>query len=45
MTCDDCGCEDDTVEETTCPYAEEINDEEELIIVCASCYAERGMAI
>ena len=37
--CDDCGAPG--AEYTTCPYAEEINDEEIWLWLCDDCYQER----
>jgi hypothetical protein len=43
MKCDD--CESDEGEETTCPYAQEINDETVECVLCEDCYHERCMDI
>lgn len=43
--CQDCGKKDETVHDTTCPYAEEINDSIVKITVCDECYHERCMDI
>lgn len=45
MKCDDCEIDDETVSETTCPYAEEINDEIIECQLCPECYHERCMDI
>lgn len=43
--CQDCGKRKPDVDETTCPYAEEINEEEVWIVVCDDCRHERAMDI
>ncbi len=42
LTCDDCGCTDDTVRATVCPYAEDINGVEEECNLCSDCYDNRA---
>lgn len=42
--CDDCGTTEE-VKETTCPYAEEINNETVEVALCDNCYHERCMDI
>lgn len=41
MKCDDCDKENDTVEDTNCPYAEEINGTNDPVNLCPNCYNER----
>lgn len=41
-TCDDCGKQKEDVKLTTCPYAEEINDEIQECYLCDDCYQERA---
>lgn len=41
LVCEDCDKADETVEVTTCPYQEEINEEVVPVILCSSCYTER----
>lgn len=45
LTCQDCGKQDETVSETTCPFAEEIHEIIVDITVCKDCYHERCMDI
>lgn len=45
MNCDDCGEDKEDVKETTCPYAEEINDSIIECCLCDDCYHERCMGI
>ena len=45
MICEDCGKDKDDVEETFCPFAQEIWDEDVEIVVCGDCYKERAMDI
>ena len=45
LECQDCGKSDETVHETTCPYAEEINDDYVEVTLCDDCYNERCMEI
>lgn len=45
MKCQDCGVEDETVEQTFCPFAEEIDNKKIEIVVCRKCYQERGWDI
>ncbi len=48
LTCDDCGVsylDDNSVEETICPYADEIYGDVVDCILCASCYHQRSMDI
>jgi hypothetical protein len=45
LVCDDCGKSTPDVQKTTCPYAEEINDEVVNICVCDDCYQERAWDI
>ena len=40
LVCDDCGTEEN-VEETFCPYAEEIRNKEIPANLCRPCYRER----
>ncbi len=44
MECDDCGTTED-VERTTCPFAEEIYEDEVEVDLCPACYHERCMDI
>ena len=44
LVCDDCGC-DKGVEETICPYAQEIHYKEIECNLCGHCYSERCMDI
>ena len=45
LCCDDCGKSNDSVEETTCPFSEEIHNETIECKLCADCYHERCMDI
>ena len=45
LKCDDCGKSDRMVEETNCPFAEEINDSIVVCFLCDDCYHERCMDI
>lgn len=45
LTCDDCGKQDDSVIETSCPYASEIHDDYQECTLCSNCYHERCMDI
>ena len=38
LTCEDCDIENETVYATTCPYAEEINNEVVPVNLCSKCY-------
>lgn len=42
LTCDDCGTCNETVEETFCPYASEIDGEDVECCLCADCYQNRN---
>ena len=41
LVCEDCGCTDDTVIETICPYQQDINNEEVPATLCDNCHYER----
>lgn len=41
LKCDDCGLASDTVEKTICPYADDVHNVEQEVILCPSCYSER----
>ena len=41
MKCDDCNKEDDSVIETLCPYAEDVQEESIEVKLCDYCYQER----
>lgn len=41
LECDDCGKVGEDVEETYCPYTEEIYDRKEEATLCKNCYQER----
>lgn len=45
LECDDCGKRKKDVEETTCPYEEEINNKIIECKLCCDCYNERSMDI
>ena len=45
LECDDCHCKGADVEETTCPYTEEINNKVVPATLCKKCYHERCMDI
>ena len=45
MQCDDCGKYKESVHETTCPFAYEIDDEMVECTLCNECYEERAMNI
>lgn len=45
MVCEDCGKDDETVIETLCPYAMDVNDIERWIVACGDCVYERAMDI
>lgn len=45
LECQDCGKKDETVIETFCPYARDVNDEDVEITVCEDCYGERAADI
>lgn len=45
LKCSCCGVKNDTVIESTCPYAVEINDDERLCVCCAECRFECSMSI
>ena len=45
LKCEDCGKENDDVEETYCPFAEEIYNENIRVTICKDCYHERCMDI
>lgn len=45
LICDDCGKEGSDVEETLCPYAEDIGGIEVPATLCRDCYHERCMDI
>jgi hypothetical protein len=45
LKCDDCGLVSDTVEETICPYADDVHNVEQKAILCPNCYSERGADI
>lgn len=40
-TCQDCGIENETVTQTTCPFAEEIHGDIIVITVCNDCHQQR----
>jgi len=42
LICEDCGRSDSTVEESFCPFAEEIYGEEIDVVLCIDCYNERA---
>lgn len=41
LVCEDCGEQDNTVSETTCPYAAEIYSEYKEVTLCDGCYNRR----
>ena len=44
LTCEDCGVkysEDNSVEETTCPYAESISGNYIECVLCSGCYSDK----
>lgn len=41
MICDDCKREKPDVEETVCPFAKEIHEEDVPVKLCVHCYEER----
>ncbi len=43
MKCQDCG--KDGAEETTCPYAQDVNNTIVEIVACDDCYSQRCMDI
>lgn len=43
MNCDDCGKDKEDVQETACPYGEEINNSVTECSLCDGCYHERCM--
>lgn len=45
LKCDDCGKVKPDVQETICPYAYEINNEEVDATLCHDCLHERSMDI
>ena len=45
LKCQDCGKIDDTVTETTCPYAMEMFNNIVNIVVCDNCYYERVLDV
>ena len=45
LCCEDCGKQDDTVRDDTCPHSKEINDSYIPIVICPDCYHERCMDI
>lgn len=45
MECEDCKLVKDDVEETTCPFADEIYDTKIPATLCRDCYHERCMDI
>jgi hypothetical protein len=45
LKCEDCGKEDETVEHTTCPYAEEISGKIVPVTICSECYHQSCMDI
>lgn len=45
LTCEDCGVAGPEVEDTTCPYAEEISGEEVEVCLCPRCYEQRGLDV
>ena len=45
MICDDCNTDADDVEETLCPYAQDITGEEVACKLCDGCYHDRCMDI
>ena len=45
LECDDCHCKGADVEETTCPYTEEIDNKVVPATLCKKCYHERCMDI
>jgi hypothetical protein len=45
LKCDDCEKEDETVQDTFCPFAADINNEEVQANLCPDCYHERCMDI
>lgn len=45
LKCDDCPCTDESVKQTTCPYADEIRGEEIPVVLCDECYHQRCMDI
>jgi len=42
LKCDDCGREDETVVETYCPFAWEINDKKVEMNLCPQCRENRA---
>ena len=45
LKCDDCGVVSEAVEDTFCPYSEEIHGHEVEVKLCPTCYHERCMDI
>mgnify|MGYP006410985949 CR=1 FL=1 len=45
LECDNCGKKDETVEDTICPYEDEINHHKIDVTLCESCYHERSCEI
>lgn len=45
LVCEDCGCSDETVVETICPYAQDIDGQEVEVTLCTSCHNERAADI
>lgn len=45
LTCDMCGKQDETVEETICPYAWEIDEEVIEMTLCEDCHGLRSEEI
>ena len=41
LTCQDCGIKSEEVEETVCPYAEDIYGEIIEVRLCQDCYDQR----
>ena len=45
LRCQDCGCTDHTVNETICPYDDEILDTQTHVTLCTKCYKDRCQEI
>ena len=45
LICEDCKCQDETVEKGFCPFSQEINYKDVEVCLCSSCYNERLMDI
>ncbi len=45
LICEDCGKQDETVENVNCPYMEEVCDEIHPVVICPDCYHQRCMDV